>query len=262
MDDFTAVRDQLKTWRNWNISPLAQQVDPPVPDSLSDRAADNWRPLFAIADYAAGEWVDRAREAARVLTPSRSDDASIGTQLLADIRYVFKSKGWNRISSADLADELVGLEDKQWGQHDRGRPITPYQMARHLSGYGIRPRVLRFDEKTVRGYSLDLFEDAFARYLPPEPVTPQQDHNFNELDEGVPATEAATLDETTTKPIDGGAAPVSDDVAAPGAGNANPINDVTVLRGCGEPPAKVKGAAAFDPDEMLGRRYDLGRLAD
>lgn len=35
---------------------LLRDADPEVPPELHDRAADNWRPLLAIADAAGGEW--------------------------------------------------------------------------------------------------------------------------------------------------------------------------------------------------------------
>jgi putative DNA primase/helicase len=41
---------------------------------LHDRAADNWRPLLAIADAAGGAWPERARKAA--LTLAAADDQS------------------------------------------------------------------------------------------------------------------------------------------------------------------------------------------
>jgi len=60
------------------LHPLARQVarwakdhrvklkaaDPPLPEALSDRAQDNWRPLVAIADAVGGEWPRKARAAA------------------------------------------------------------------------------------------------------------------------------------------------------------------------------------------------------
>ncbi len=39
-------------------------ADPDIPETLHDRAADNWRPLFAIADLAGGNWPTLARQVA------------------------------------------------------------------------------------------------------------------------------------------------------------------------------------------------------
>src|SRR5262249_10916403 len=41
---------------------------PDIPDRLNDRAANNWEPLFAIADLVGGEWPKQARRAALALS--------------------------------------------------------------------------------------------------------------------------------------------------------------------------------------------------
>ena len=45
--------------------------DPVPPDTLDDRAADNWRPLLAIAEVIGGNWPQHARTAARALSGGR-----------------------------------------------------------------------------------------------------------------------------------------------------------------------------------------------
>ena len=42
-------------------------AEPSIPSALGDRAADNWRPLLAIADAVGGHWPETARQAAIVL---------------------------------------------------------------------------------------------------------------------------------------------------------------------------------------------------
>jgi hypothetical protein len=65
--DRTQELDQLARmcarWAADNIERL-RAADPAVPANLYNRAADNWRPLLAIADAAGGEWPRRAREIA------------------------------------------------------------------------------------------------------------------------------------------------------------------------------------------------------
>src|SRR5437762_7840615 len=48
--------------------------DSAIPSALSDRAADNWRPLLAVAALAGGTWPVRAYQAAVVL----SEDSAAG----------------------------------------------------------------------------------------------------------------------------------------------------------------------------------------
>src|SRR5205814_1461573 len=101
--DRTEELDQLARkaarWAADNIA-LLRGADPDVPANLYNRAADNWRPLLAIADAAGGEWPQRARAIAAA-TVDADQIKRVG--LLADIREVFEAKDLERIRSADLA---------------------------------------------------------------------------------------------------------------------------------------------------------------
>ena len=82
---------QRKAWR-WTRDHLEdlKNSDPPVSEKLNDRATDNWRPLFAIADLAGGEWPRIARDAALVLSGGEElKNESAGVLLLRDIRTIF-----------------------------------------------------------------------------------------------------------------------------------------------------------------------------
>jgi hypothetical protein len=57
------VRARLEQWGAEHVDELGQG-DPEMPEGLTDRAADIWEPLLAIADLAGGEWPARARQAA------------------------------------------------------------------------------------------------------------------------------------------------------------------------------------------------------
>jgi hypothetical protein len=41
-------------------------------------------------------------------------------------------------------------------------------LARRLQQFGIKPKTMRIAEDRAKGYALEDFADAFARYLPPE----------------------------------------------------------------------------------------------
>jgi len=58
------LRSQAARWAEDNFDKLVDP-DPQVPDALNDRAADNWRPLLAIADLVGGEWPQLARRECR-----------------------------------------------------------------------------------------------------------------------------------------------------------------------------------------------------
>ena len=53
--DGTDIRRKCARWVADHAGEL-READPAVPPELHDRAADNWRPLLAIADLAGGEW--------------------------------------------------------------------------------------------------------------------------------------------------------------------------------------------------------------
>lgn len=147
-------------------------ADPAVPTELNDRAADNWRPLLAIADQAGGPWPEKARRAALELSAVKAGEAdTMRTLLLSDIRGVFREKKVDRLKSEALVAVLVAMTDRPWPTFDRGRWITPAGIARMLRPYGICSETIRFGEELAKGYRLSAFEDAFARYLHSEGVT-------------------------------------------------------------------------------------------
>ena len=138
---------------------------PNLPESLNDRAQDNWEPLLAIADYAGGIWPEWARKAALKLSGTEQDTVSSSTELLADISEVFEAKKVNKMYTADLVEALCEDSEKSWATYYRGEPITPKQLSRRLSGYGISSRQLRISYDNKKGFELSQFEDAFARYV-------------------------------------------------------------------------------------------------
>ena len=87
--------------------------DPEMPSSLRNRAADNWRSLLSIADgFGYGE---TARAAATALSADRLDE-DVGVQLLIDVRTIFQAGEVDRIGSAALVEQLIGLDEGQWGE--------------------------------------------------------------------------------------------------------------------------------------------------
>jgi putative DNA primase/helicase len=146
-----------------------QQARPVMPDQLSDRAADNWEPLFAIAACASSEWLARAEQAALVMSGKTEGTDSLGPEILRDVQTVFELKKATKLRSAELLEALNADAEMAWPTHNRGQPLTIRQLAKMLAGYGIKTRTVRIDKfKTFKGYYRDDFEDAFARYLTPE----------------------------------------------------------------------------------------------
>lgn len=179
-EEFAALRRRIVRWADDHVAGL-QGAEPDTPESLNDRAADNWRVLFAIADAAGGGWPERARKAALALSGDGGESVTVddgaSVRLLSDARDIFARSGADRIASDDLVNKLNALEDADapWPEWNARHPFTGIgarDVARLLKPYGIFSGSIRLpDGKTPKGYKLADFADAFERYLPPKSET-------------------------------------------------------------------------------------------
>lgn len=176
--DFGQLRSRVVRWAADHVGVLGAS-EPEIPDALNDRAADNWRPLLAIADAAGGAWPEKARAAALGLSGNDDTvtvDDGAAVRLLADIRSVFSGLDSDRIATDELIQKLTAIDDPEapWADWNSRagwmeKQIKPRQIAKLLKPYGIKPGTVRPPGgKTAKGYYLKDFEAAFASYLPPE----------------------------------------------------------------------------------------------
>jgi hypothetical protein len=166
------------------------QRDPELPSELRNRPADNWRPLISIGDSFGPAWGTRARKAAvDFCRMHRDEDAAV--TLLNDIRLVFNDLGKDRLASATLVDELLGMDDAGWsdwrGLRDDQQPrrLSQGELARLLAPFGIRPRTIwpqRRSQKckSRKGYLRSQFTRVWQRYCDPG-GTPAQPSEFGRL---------------------------------------------------------------------------------
>ncbi|MFB7620814.1 DUF3631 domain-containing protein, partial [Kitasatospora sp. NPDC056181] len=100
-----ALRDRLAAWAD-TIRERIEGAWPEMPDGVTDRPADVWEPLLAVADAAGGHWPARARAACLELVNAAkaNDKGSVGIRLLADLRTVFD--GAERLTSATIIERL------------------------------------------------------------------------------------------------------------------------------------------------------------
>ena len=162
---FLAIRQKCTRFAKDNIEALIE-ADPSIPDMLHDRAADNWRPLIAIADLGGGEWSIKARQAALALSGMVDDNEAAGILLLRDIHEYFPQSGTDRVLTAHLIEHLSTLEEHPWAGWNRGKPINPRQIAKLLTPFSIISKDIRCGDERGKGYRSEDFEDAFSRYLP------------------------------------------------------------------------------------------------
>lgn len=163
------LRERLALWAA-AVEPTMDGRYPELPEGVEDRAADVWEPLIAVADAAGGTWPELARAAAVALvTESRRDTPSLGVRLLADLQVVFANSGKLQLTTMEILDALVALDESPWGEINKGKPLNARRLANMLRDYDIRRSTFRAGSATFKGYHGADFADAWGRYVPPSP---------------------------------------------------------------------------------------------
>jgi Protein of unknown function (DUF3631) len=165
-----ALRERLAEWEAQSSTRyLVDGEWPTMPDGVTDRAADVWEPLLAVADHVGGHWIEDARQACLAfVTGSREDTASLGVRLLDDLRTAFGAE--DALSTEQILTKLHVLDESPWGDW-YGKPLDARGLAKLVKPYGIKPKVVRVGEATPRGYHREDLHDAWSRYLPPLSAT-------------------------------------------------------------------------------------------
>jgi hypothetical protein len=166
IEEQTVLCRKLARWTRDHVEALST-ADPVLPESAYNRVADNWRPLFAIAELAGRDWPKRCEQAYAALTSDEELEAQgRGATLLHDIAAIFNEARVDRMSSSDLCEQLIELEGHPWAELGQmKKPLTKNYLAKLLKVFGIAPRGIRIGDSTPKGYLFSDFEDAFDRYL-------------------------------------------------------------------------------------------------
>jgi putative DNA primase/helicase len=165
LGSFHAIARRLRRCSDDSRSAIAA-AEPQVPDSLNDRAADCWRPLFAVADDAGGRWPELARQAALALSGDDDATETMATRLLRDLRELFDGSPSGVLFSTEIIISLLAREEHGWAEMGRaGRPLSTIGLARLLHPFHIVPSTVRRGFDTAKGYERQQFEDAWRRYL-------------------------------------------------------------------------------------------------
>jgi putative DNA primase/helicase len=211
------LKQKAMRWAADHDNHLRAVADPKMPEALYGRAADNWRPLIAIADLAGGNWPARARDIAQKFAGRYEDVASV--MVLHDIRAIFIARGVDRLPSAEIIEVLSKMEDRPWPEWKNGKPITARQVAKLLDPFGVVPVTITLSTgKTPKGYHLRAFNELVKRYpLSQSAIPPQvsENNDFGDFESAAPKNHLAVLNaEKSQKSSDcGGTA----DKASPGA---------------------------------------------
>ncbi|MET9516332.1 DUF3631 domain-containing protein [Streptomyces sp. NPDC002994] len=174
-----ALRDRLALWAD-QVRDTVKGAWPEMPEGVTDRPADVWEPLLAVADAVGGGWPQRARAACvQLVKASQGDDkGSLGIRLLTDLRdHVLI--GVDRLPTIAVVDRLNALDDAPWADL-QGKPLDSRRLSRMLRDYvtadnePITSRNIRTTGGVLKGYYAVDLHDAWQRYCPPPPESPLQ----------------------------------------------------------------------------------------
>lgn len=226
-----ALRDRLAAWSESEpvVERLAGDFWPDIPEQVTDRDADVWEALLAVADLAGGHWPSLARGAAVALVAASKDRApSVGVLLLRDIREIFTKARADQFTTEQLLSELNRMDESPWPTIRRGEPLDSRGLSQRLNKYGIGSK-LHAGERGLRGYARAQFVDAWSRYLPDA---------------------SATSAPPTTEPGEAGAhvADVADE--------SRPTLAAAVICGCGTPLVREASITAGACEEC---RMEVGQ---
>jgi len=156
----TIARKMFSATARDEVKAALASGNPAMPQSLHNRAADNWTPLLCIADAAGGHWPTLARRVAVMLSGGESEEEDLSVRLLLDSALVFDSDA--ELPAKDLAERLAQLAESPWPTYSHGRPISAERVGRMLRRFGITPR----KTKTGNVYRRDDVQAAATRYSP------------------------------------------------------------------------------------------------
>jgi len=152
---------------------------PDMPAGATNRRADNWRPLVAIAAAAGGDW---PRKASDLATAESGEDGGQGllAMLLVDVKAIFAEAAFPepeeaRLATHFLVEQLLARDDRPWPEMPgSNKPLTATRLTRMLKPVGAERRQWRVDESNekaprVWGFYLADLADAFARYASDPP---------------------------------------------------------------------------------------------
>ena len=174
------LNDSLGEWAEDNKDVLST-VQPDIPDSVTNRRREIWRPLLKVAEIANGPWPSRARKVCSALE-TRAVDArgtSLGVRLLTDLyEQVFAMKvrkgqakvmrhdpSVNQLHTDTILERLFAIDDAPWAMLG-GKGLDGRGLANLLKRYGVHSKSVRVGDRSAKGYSAADLYDKWSRYVP------------------------------------------------------------------------------------------------
>jgi hypothetical protein len=174
--DTGPLRTECERWATASRSQVKAAYDGADLAFLRDREAELWLPLHVVCRIAAPTRLSDLEAVARRLASVKAGDEpqDNSTRLLSDVRDLFAEKSCDRFSTSGLLFLLNGIEGAPWEDYLYGKPLNAHALAKLLHPFGIRSQNIRIPAGVVKGYLLEVFKDAFDRYLPAPSATPLQ----------------------------------------------------------------------------------------
>jgi putative DNA primase/helicase len=166
-DAAITLKRKIARWATDNFDALRRER-PTMPAEMRNRVRDKWRPLFAIAEVAGGNWPARAVASFRGLYGEELDKEDLGILLLRDLRELFLEKRGEVLHAGTIVGALNAREDSPWCYRHNGQGLNQNDLAWLLRAFKVSPQRFRVGGKQRRGYyrAADL-EPVFVRYLEP-----------------------------------------------------------------------------------------------
>ena len=183
-----AMGRKAARWVSDNLDKLKSAK--PDMGSMSNRPATNWKPLFAVAELAGGDWKGRARAAASAAAKLKQAPVD-EEELFTVIKASFDASTKDYVESENLARKLAEVDGGPWAECGRtGKPITTNALARVLRPFGIGPGFVGPRDGRTRGYFRHQFEEVFASYVVTHAPTPE-----NEVSKRAPVHNAMDIEQ-------------------------------------------------------------------
>jgi len=159
---------KIASWSEEHREEMIQKFNDPnfprMPEEVTDRDADVWEALIAIADLCGADWASQARvTAVTLVTASQGKSPSLGIKLLSNLRDLFSDK--DSMFTEEIINSLTTNEELPWGDL-HGKPLDGRKLSKYLERYEVKAKQIRIDGVQRRGYEKKFFKEAWERYLP------------------------------------------------------------------------------------------------
>jgi hypothetical protein len=171
-ETFERLTRQLVRWALDHGDKICS-VKAQIPRVLNDRAADNWLPLFAIAEVVSGDWPKAVTTAALELCGSDDSEETVQIRLLLALQKLFEPSV-EFMATDQITEALSKMQEAPWADWRHG--MTAKKLAQTLRPFGVEPRQKRQHGEPVRGYLREDLQPVFGRYLSlSHPLAPKND---------------------------------------------------------------------------------------